>query len=223
MRVLIVDDDLKYLSFVSRGLDESGIDCQTAEDGETALATLRTLPFDLVLLDVGLPGIDGWGVLEALRRENIDVPVIWVTARDAIDERIKGLRMGGDDYIIKPFVFGELLARIHAVLRRNGEQMRQTIGDIEVDYGTSSVTRAGQVIDLTRTELALLRQLTRHLGEVVTRTHLLQCVWGIDFNTETNVVDVHIARLRKKLDGPFDQKVIQTIRGSGYVFALEES
>lgn len=221
MRILAVDDDPKVRSFVSKGLGESGMQCETAPDGETALDMLRTRRFDLVLLDVMLPGLQGWDVLETLRREGHSVPVIWVTARDALEERVRGLRSGGDDYVVKPFDFAELVARIHAVLRRRAEGHRVRVGDLEIDPLAGTVTRAGKVLDLTRTEFSLLRALAERVGEAVSRTALLQQVWGIDFDPGTNMVDVHIRRLRRKVDTPFDRPLIQTVRGSGYALSPE--
>jgi len=219
MRILAVDDDPKVRTFVSKGLGESGMECETAPDGETALEILRARRFDLVLLDVMLPGLQGWDVLEALRREGHDVPVIWVTARDALEERVKGLRMGGDDYIVKPFAFAELVARIHAVLRRRSEGHRVKVADLEIDPLAGAVRRGGKALDLTRIEFALLRALAERAGEPVSRAALLQQVWGISFDPGTNMVDVHIRRLRRKVDAPFDQPLIQTVRGSGYALS----
>jgi two-component system, OmpR family, copper resistance phosphate regulon response regulator CusR len=216
MRILAVDDDPKIRTFVSKGLGESGMECETAPDGESALEVLRTRRFDLVLLDVMLPGLQGWDVLETLRREGQDVPVIWVTARDALEERVRGLRMGGDDYIVKPFAFEELVARIHAVLRRRAEGHRVRVADLEIDPLAGTVKRAGKVLDLTRIEFGLLRALAERSGEPVTRAALLQQVWGISFDPGTNMVDVHIRRLRRKVDAPFEVPLIQTVRGSGY-------
>jgi two-component system copper resistance phosphate regulon response regulator CusR len=166
-----------------------------------------------------LPGLQGWDVLEALRREGHDVPVIWVTARDALEERVKGLRMGGDDYIVKPFAFAELVARIHAVLRRRAEGHRVKVADLEIDPLAGSVRRSGKALDLTRIEFALLRALAERAGEPVSRAALLQQVWGISFDPGTNMVDVHIRRLRRKVDAPFEQPLIQTVRGSGYALS----
>jgi two-component system copper resistance phosphate regulon response regulator CusR len=219
MKILIVDDDPKLLAYVSRGLSESGMECQTAGDGETALELLRREPFDLALLDVMLPGMQGWDVMETLHREGIAVPVIWVTARDALEERVRGLHMGGDDYVVKPFAFAELLARIQAVLRRRDKSHRRRIGDLEIDPLAGTVRRAGKPLDLTRTEFALLRQLAERCGETISRSELLHTVWGIDFDPGTNVVDVHIRRLRRKVDEPFDAPLIHTVRGAGYALA----
>lgn len=217
VRILIVDDDPKYRTFVARGLSESGMVCDVARDGEAALEKLRSSRFDLVLLDVMLPGLQGWDVMEALRSEGINIPVIWVTARDALDERVKGLRMGGDDYVVKPFAFSELVARVYAVLRRRRGNTRIKIGDLELDLIENRVKRSDQVILLTRTEFSLLRRLAERKGETVPRTELLQTVWGLNFDPGTNVVDVHIRRLRKKIDEPFEQPLIHTVRGAGYV------
>jgi len=219
MRILAVDDDPKIRTFVSKGLSESGMECETAPDGETALELLRARRFDLVLLDVMLPGLQGWDVLEALRREGNTVPVIWVTARDALEERVRGLRSGGDDYVVKPFDFAELVARIHAVLRRRAEGHRVRVADLEIDPLAGTVTRAGKSLDLTRTEFSLLRALAERVGEPVSRTALLQQVWGIAFDPGTNMVDVHIRRLRRKVDAPFEKPLIQTVRGSGYALS----
>ena len=217
VKILVVDDDPKYRSFLTRGLTESGVLSDSAATGEEALQRLRRGGYDLMLLDVMLPGIQGWDVLEAARAEGHDVPVIWVTARDALDERIKGLQMGGDDYVVKPFALAELLARIHAVLRRRGEDTRLRVADLDMDLLENAVQRAGRPIDLTRTEFTLLRQLAEHVGKTMTRTTLLQSVWGMDFDPGTNIVDVHIRRLRKKVDEPFGAPLIHTVRGSGYV------
>ena len=217
MKILIVDDDPKYRAFVAQGLSESAMTCSMAPDGETALELLRKEPFDLVLLDVMMPGMQGWEVMEVLRREGINVPVIWVTARDAVDERVKGLRMGGDDYIVKPFAFSELVARIHVVLRHRHERTSFKLCDLHIDYIGNKVQRAGQPIDMTRTEYTLLHCLAEHCGEPTSRAQLLQTVWGLDFDPGTNIVEVQIRRLRCKIDEPFDKPLIHTVRGSGYV------
>ncbi|MFH0947165.1 MAG: response regulator [Planctomycetota bacterium] len=217
MKILIVDDDPKYRTFVAQGLNESSMVCAMAPDGESALEILRTKQFDLVLLDVMMPGMQGWDVMRTLRSEGIDVPVIWVTARDAVDERVKGLRMGGDDYIVKPFAFAELVARIHVVLRNRQERTRFRLADLEIDYLGGKVTRAGRTIDTTRTEYSLLRCLADRCGEATSRTELLQTVWGLDFDPGTNIVEVQIRRLRQKIDEPFDRPLIHTVRHAGYV------
>ena len=220
-RILVVDDDPKIRQFLERGLEESGMLCVTAESGEKALQLARAQAFDLVLLDVTMPGLQGWDVMEALRAEGRELPVIWVTARDAVDERIKGLKMGGDDYVVKPFAFGELLARIHAVLRRRRDNMVTQVADLEIDHLHGVVTRAGKKLDLTRTELSLLKCLVDGGGDAVPRADMLQAVWGIDFDPGTNVVEVHIRRLRKKIDDPFGEPLIHTVRGAGYALHAE--
>lgn len=216
MRVLIVDDDPKYRAFVSRGLTENGLVCSTAASGEEAFRQLVEERFDLMLLDVMLPGLQGWDVLEALQSRGLDVPVIFVSARDGVDDRVRGLRMGGDDYIVKPFAFSELLARIHAVLRRRRVATELKLGDLHMDLIRSKVTRAGRRIDLTPTEFALLHRLAEQPRVPVSRTELLQSVWGYDFDPGTNVLEVHVRRLRKKLDDPFPRSMILTERGAGY-------
>ena len=216
-RLLVVDDDPKIRAFLTQGLSESGYECESAADGESALNMLRNSAFDLALLDVMMPGLQGWDVLEILREEGRDVPVIWVTARDALDERIKGLAMGGDDYVVKPFAFEELLARIGAVLRRRRKSPRVNVADLVIEPVDRTVTRAGRPLDLTPREFDLLRRLASQPGEVLSRDELLRTVWDIAFDPGTNMVDVHIRRLRKKVDLPFDRALIHTERGQGYV------
>ena len=216
-RILVVDDDPKIRSFLRRGLVETGWHCETAPDGETALEMLRAQPYDLALLDIMLPGLQGWEVMETVRAEGMSLPVIWVTARDALDERIRGLQMGGDDYVVKPFAFEELLARMTAVLRRHRLAVPVVLGDLKIDVAEGKVSRADVPLDLTRTEYGLLRKLVEHHGQVVGRDTLLESVWGIEFDPGTNMVDVHIRRLRKKLDEPFERPLIHTVRGAGYV------
>ena len=222
VRILIVDDDPKYRAFVARGLTESGMVCATAPDGETALERLAHETFDLLLLDVMLPGLQGWDVMESLRARNVDLPVIWVTARDAVDERVKGLRMGGDDYIVKPFAFAELVARIHVAMRHRRTRTRLTVGDLEIDLVESAARRGGDDLRLTRTEFTLLRCLAENAGRPVSRAELLQSVWGLDFDPGTNVVEVHVRRLRKKLDEPYGKALVHTARGAGYVLEARD-
>lgn len=217
MRILVIDDDPKIRTFVSRGLTESGLECSVAEDGQSAIRALREQEFDLALLDVMLPDMTGWQVMEVIRGEGIDVGVIFVTARDEVDERVRGLRMGGDDYVVKPFAFAELLARVQVALRHRNARTRARVGDLEVDFLKAEVRRGGQRIELTRTEYNLLKYLVERHGEVISRTGLLQAVWGIDFDSGTNIVEVQVRRLRRKVDEPFDEPLIHTVRGSGYV------
>jgi two-component system copper resistance phosphate regulon response regulator CusR len=219
MKILIVDDDPKLRDIVERGLRESGLESRAAPDGETALGMLGQERFDLILLDVMLPGLQGWEVMEQLREQGHDVPVIWVTARDALDERVRGLQMGGDDYVVKPFAFQELLARIQAVRRRHEQSHVRSVAGLQIDLLEGSVQRDGQPIELTRTEFTLLRQLAERPGQTLSRSKLLEAVWGIEFDPGTNVVDVHIRRLRRKIDEPFGHPLIHTVRGRGYVLA----
>jgi DNA-binding response OmpR family regulator len=216
VKILIVDDDPKVLSFASRGLSESGMICSTAASGERALEMLRKEPFDLVLLDVMLPGIQGWDVMEKMRADGNDTPVIFVTARDAVDERVRGLRAGGDDYVVKPFAFAELLARVHVALRRRRGRTVLAVGDLSVDLVAGKAKRAGKELALTRTEFALLRYLAERPGRAISRAELLQAVWGYSFDPGTNVVEVHVRRLRSKVDEPFDAPLLHTVRGAGY-------
>ncbi|MBI5362937.1 MAG: response regulator transcription factor [Planctomycetes bacterium] len=221
MRCLLVDDDPKFRSYVSSGLEQSGIACQTAEDGAAALQVLDQAgegAFDLILLDVMMPVKTGWELLHELREHGRETPVIFVTARDTVEERVKGLKLGADDYIIKPFAFEELVARIDAVIRRRQSMPPLEYADLQLDLGRRAVRRSGKVIELSPREFDVLRWLVMHHDRVVSRTELLHEVWGIDFDPETNIVDVHVARLRKKLD-KHGRPLIQTVRGEGYMVA----
>jgi DNA-binding response OmpR family regulator len=222
MRCLVVDDDPKFRSYVSSGLEQSGIGCRSAADGPAALEVLaQSEPgtFDVILLDVMLPVQSGWELLHELRASGRETPVIFVTARDAVHERVKGLELGADDYIIKPFAFEELVARVSAVIRRRQALPPLMYADIVLDLGRRAVRRAGSVIDLSPREFDVLRTLVLKHDRVVTRAELLRDVWGIDFEPETNLVDVHVARLRKKLDR-HGRPLIHTVRGEGYKVAL---
>lgn len=223
MRLLVIDDDPKFRSYISTGLRESGVECETAEDGAKALELLENSdrPFDVILLDVMMPNRDGWEVLHDLRAKGRETPVIFVTARDAVEERVKGLQLGADDYIIKPFAFVELLARVEAVVRRRKSMLPIEYGDLKLDLATRAVWRGGRAIDLSPREFDLLRVLATNHDKVMTRSELLAAVWGIHFDPETNVVDVHIARLRRKLEANA-RPLIQTVRGEGYVLAARE-
>jgi DNA-binding response OmpR family regulator len=224
MRVLLVDDDPKFRSYISSGLQESGIECRVAADGPEALRILAqssTLPIELILLDVMMPGQSGFELLSELRAQGRETPVIFVTARDAVEERVKGLRQGADDYIIKPFAFDELLARIHAVLRRRRSRAPLEYADLKVDLARRAVSRGGHAIDLSPREFDLLCALLARPAQVVSRKDLLHEVWAIDFDPETNVVDVHVARLRRKLDR-FGPPLLHTVRGEGYRLSTAE-
>ena len=224
MRLLVVDDDPKFRSYVSTGLAESGIDSVTAGDPAAALEVLRTDKhgFDLILLDVMMPVKTGWDLLTELRQEGRETPVIFVTARDTVEERIKGLKLGADDYVIKPFAFSELLARIEVAVRRRKALPPIEAFDLRLDLVRRQVTRGGKALDLSPREFDLLLALVRAGGEVLSRSDLLRNVWGIEFDPGTNVVDVHIGRLRRKLDRQ-GSALIQTVRGEGYRLGEEEA
>ncbi len=223
-RVLIVDDDPKLCDLLHRGLARHGIESEVASSGNSALEQLEASgpgAFDLVLLDVMMPGMDGWDVLERMRAASNDTPTIFVTARDAVEERVKGLDLGADDYIIKPFEFTELLARIEAVLRRRAMVPQMSYGPITINRLSRTATIEGEERALSSKEFDLLIALTEASGQVLTRSELLERVWGIDFDTETNIVDVFIARVRGRLR-PCGARMIQTVRGQGYRFSAEE-
>ncbi len=219
MRILIVEDEAKTAAYVRKGLTEQSYAVDVADNGIEGLHLAGSGDHDLVLLDVMLPGADGWSVLRSLRRER-QTPVLFLSARDAVADRVKGLELGADDYLVKPFAFSELLARIRTLLRRGGAQVPQQvqIADLEVDLVRRRVSRGGQRIDLTAREYALLGYFVHHVGEVVTRTLIAEHVWDMNFDSDTNVVDVAVRRLRAKLDDPFETRLIHTIRGVGYVF-----
>ena len=222
MRILIIEDEEKVTNFLRRGLRENGYTVDTADQGNDGLQMALEREYDLILLDVMLPGMDGWKVLGKIRDAKIETPVLFLTARDAVQDRIKGLELGADDYLVKPFAFSELLARIRTVLRRgpvkSSEQI--SIADLEIDIVGHRATRGGKRLDLTPKEFALLSLLARRSGEVLTRMRIAERIWDIDFERETNVVDVHMRRLRAKVDDPYEKKLIHTVRGVGYV--LEE-
>jgi two-component system copper resistance phosphate regulon response regulator CusR len=219
MRILIVEDEPKTAAYVCKGLMEQAYIVDVATDGIEGLHLATSGSYDLILLDVMLPGADGWTVLEALRRER-QTPVLFLSARDEVEDRVKGLELGADDYLVKPFAFSELLARIRTLLRRGQTPIEQRVklADLDVDLVRRRVTRGGERIDLTAKEYALLDYFVRHIGEVMSRTLIAEHVWDMNFDSDTNVVDVAIRRLRAKLDDPFDTKLIHTIRGVGYVF-----
>jgi two-component system copper resistance phosphate regulon response regulator CusR len=219
MRILIVEDEPKTAAYVSKGLTEHAYLVDVADNGIEGLHLASSGPYDLVLLDVMLPGADGWTVLEALRRRR-QTPVLFLTARDEVADRVKGLELGADDYLVKPFAFSELLARIRTLLRRGAAQVEQRVrlADLDLDLVRRRVSRGGERIELTAKEYALLDYFARHVGEVVSRTLIAEHVWDMNFDSDTNVVDVAVRRLRAKLDDPFPTKLIHTIRGVGYVF-----
>ena len=218
MKILVVEDDRKILSFVQKGLKEQGFTVETSSDGDEAFLLATTRSYDAILLDIMLPGRDGLSVLKGLRDGKNTVPVILLTARSALDERVQGLDLGADDYLTKPFYMEELIARVHAVVRRHsGEQLSVLqAGDVTVHLITREVKRGAESIELTAREFSLLELLIRSPGRVFTRTQLLEHVWGYDFDPETNVVDVYIRRVRSKIDGDDGPSRIKTVRGVGY-------
>lgn len=225
MRLLIVEDEPKTGDYLLQGLTEAGFVADLARSGTDGLHLARTGEYDLVVLDVMLPGLDGWQVLESMRRQHNETPVLFLTARDDVADRVRGLELGADDYLVKPFAFSELLARIRTLLRRGKvkELEHLKIADLELDQVRRRATRGGQRIDLTAKEFALLALLMRRQGEVLSRALIASQVWDMNFDSDTNVVDVAIKRLRAKVDDPFPMKLIHTVRGMGYVLEIRES
>lgn len=217
MHILIVEDEVKIAEYLAKGLNESGYSTAIAENGVRALSCLQQQSFDLVLLDVMLPDLDGWQVLQTLRTFS-QIPVLMLTARDHVLDRVKGLELGADDYLTKPFSYIELLARIKSLLRRvpRLEQEAYQVSDLVLNRLKHEVYRNGQKIDLSQKEFALLQLLMEHQGQVMTRSQIASMVWNINFNTDTNVVDVAIRRLRSKIDDHYTPKLIHTVRGLGY-------
>jgi heavy metal response regulator len=219
MRILIIEDEKKIADFIKRGLKEEGYAVDSAYDGESGLFMAKTNEYDLILLDLMLPKMDGVAVCRGLREEKNPAPVIMLTAKDAVRDKVAGLDAGADDYLTKPFAFEELLARVRAILRKKGSCMpaKLKVADLELDLYTHKVYRAGKEISLTAKEYALLEYLMRNAGSIVTRTMISEHVWDIDFDTFTNVIDVYINYLRNKIDAGFAKKLIHTIRGRGYM------
>ncbi|MFN0066176.1 MAG: response regulator [Limisphaerales bacterium] len=223
MRVLVAEDDPKIASFVVRGLKEGGFSVDHAADGEAALDLAGTTSFDAAVVDVMLPKLDGLSLVRRLRKEGWATPVIILSARAAVEDRVQGLQAGADDYLTKPFAFSELLARVQALIRRASqatEPTRLEAGDLALDLLTREAVRGGQKIELQPREFQLLEYLLRHTGRVVTKTMILEHVWDFNFDPQTNVVDVLVSRLRAKVDRDFPVKLIHTIRGVGYVLRL---
>ncbi len=225
MRVLVIEDDRDVAGFVLKGLREAGHVAEHVDNGRDGLFMAAGEPFDAIILDRMLPGgIDGLRVLETLRGQDNHTPVLFLSAMAQVDDRVRGLKAGGDDYLTKPFAFSELLARVEALARRGrnaGPETKLVVGDLEMDLLSRTVRRQGQKIDLQPREFRLLEYLMRHANQVVTRTMLLEGVWDYHFDPQTNVIDVHVSRLRQKIDKPFNTPMIHTVRSAGYMLRPE--
>ncbi len=219
MRILVVEDEKKIASFIERGLTEQHYSVDVAYDGNEGLYLAEINPYDLVILDIMLPGKDGFAVCQELRRQKNDVPILMLTARDDVRDKIFGLDSGADDYLTKPFAFGEFLARIRVLLRRQRTSQSTTlkVADLELDQLTHEVTRDGQKIELTSTEYSLLEYMMIHAGQVVTRTMISEHVWDQDFDSYSNVINVYVNYVRKKVEAGFSSKLIHSVRGRGYM------
>ena len=220
MRALLVEDDPTIAEFVARGLRENAFAVDTAADGDAALDQLQRGTYDVAIVDLMLPKRDGLSVIDEMRRRKIETPVLILSARRSVDDRVKGLQTGGDDYLTKPFAFAELLARVQALMRRATRAPEPTtlrVDDLVMDLLSRRVTRGEMVIDLRPREYALLEYLMRNVGRVVSKTMILSHVWEYNFDPQTNIVDVLVSRLREKVDRPFEKKLLQTVRGVGYV------
>ena len=219
MRILIIEDEPKTAAFLRRGLQESGFIPDVANNGADGTHLAKVGSYDLIILDVMLPARDGWSVIADLRQSEIATPVLFLTARDAVDDRVKGLELGADDYLVKPFAFSELLARVRSILRRGPVRHPSVLklADLEVDVDRHRAARGGRSLELTPKEFQLLCLLIRPSGEVVPRAVISEQVWDINYDCDSNVIEVHIRRLRAKVDDPYERKLIHTIRGAGYV------
>ncbi len=222
MRALVIEDELKTAAYLRQGLSENGFVVEICTDGEDGLHQALTVENDLIILDVMLPGRDGWSILSALRAAGKQTPVLFLTARDLVRDKVKGLELGADDYLVKPFDFAELLARVRTILRRGPGRQPEVlqVADLRLDLPRHKATRGGMRLDLTAKEFALLELLARRRGEAQSRTIIAEQVWDVNFDSDFNVLEVAIRRLRSKVDDPFAKKLIHTIRGVGYV--LEE-
>jgi two-component system copper resistance phosphate regulon response regulator CusR len=219
MKILIVEDEPKTGDYLKQGLSEAGFVVDLARDGLDGLHLARTGDYDLIVLDVMLPGLDGWGVVQNVRRNGGEMPILFLTARDQVEDRVRGLELGADDYLVKPFAFSELLARVRTLLRRGKAKEPEVLraADLELDLLRRRVIRGGARIDLTAKEFALLELLLRRQGEVLPRSLIASQVWDMNFDSDTNVIEVAVRRLRAKVDEPFEPKLIRTVRGMGYV------
>ena len=226
MRILVIEDETEVAAYLSKGLREHGYTVEEAHDGKDGLFLGLYEQFDAMIIDRMLPNVDGLSIVRSVRQAKITTPVLILSALGQVDDRVAGLREGSDDYLVKPFSFSELIARLDALLRRQtptGNQTRLVVGELEMDLLARSVTRAGQTIELKPREFSLLEYLMRHAGQVVTRTMLLEHVWDYHFDPQTNVIDVHISRLRQKIDRGFDQEMLQTVRGAGYTLRAPDT
>ncbi len=223
MRILLIEDERKTVAFLAKGLREGGFAVDIAGDGETGLNLAISNQYDLLVVDVMLPEKDGWAVVAELRGANIRTPVLYLTARDSVRDRVKGLDLGADDYMVKPFAFSELLARVRSLLRRSPTRPEGPlrVEDLEIDTRRNRAVRSGVALNLTAKEFLLLAQLARAAGEVVSRAQIMEQVWDINFETSTNIVDVMVRRLRAKVDDPFKRKLVHTIRGVGYALKAD--
>ncbi|MDR1912233.1 MAG: heavy metal response regulator transcription factor [Helicobacteraceae bacterium] len=220
MKILIVEDERKTGEYLKQGLNEAGFSIDLADNGDDGLYLAENNHYDLAILDVMLPGMDGWQLLSSLRKRGINMPTLFLTARDQVEDRVKGLELGADDYLIKPFSFAELLARARTILRRDrrgGETSAIRIADLELDLLRRVARRGGKRIELTAKEFGLLELLMRREGETLPKTLIASLVWDINFNSDANIVEVAMRRLRAKIDDGFNQKLIKTVRGMGYV------
>jgi two-component system copper resistance phosphate regulon response regulator CusR len=219
MRALIVEDEPNTAAYLKRGLNESGFITETVADGRLAVRRALDQTFDAIMLDVVLPGLDGWAVVRELRERGCRTPVLFLTCRDAVADRVRGLELGADDYLVKPFALSELLARLRSVLRRSADRPTDVlrVGDLELDLVRHKATRGGRILDLRPKEFALLALLAQRAGQALSRTVIVEQVWEANFDFETNVVDVQVKRLREAVDAPFDRPLIHTVRGVGYV------
>ncbi len=225
MKILVVEDESKTGTYLKQGLSEAGFVVDLAVNGFDGLHLATSESYDLAILDVMLPGIDGWHILHGIRRAGNDMPVLFLTARDQVEDRVKGLELGADDYLVKPFAFSELLARVRTLLRRGSKSKEADVlrvADLELDLLRRRATRGGRRIDLTAKEFALLELLLRRQGEVLPRSLIASQVWDMNFDSDTNVVEVAVRRLRAKIDDDFEVKLVRTVRGMGYVLDVPE-